>query len=65
MEHQIATMALYLKDLLVCFDLCDKVITYAKHEGANLNTFTNIVSCAPLLLAKPYAISCYGHPISK
>jgi hypothetical protein len=30
-------MALQLKDLLSCFDLCDKVITYAKDEGANLN----------------------------
>jgi len=45
--------------------LCDKVIAYAKHEGANVNAFTNIVSCAPLLLAKPYVASCYGHPISK
>jgi hypothetical protein len=30
-------MALQLKDLLSCFDLCDKVIAYAKDEGANLN----------------------------
>jgi hypothetical protein len=29
-------MALQLKDLLSCFDLCDKVVTYAKNEGANL-----------------------------
>jgi hypothetical protein len=30
-------MALQFKDLLSCFDLCDKVITYAKDESVNLN----------------------------
>jgi len=32
-------MALQLKDLLSCFDLYDKVIAYAKDEGANLNIY--------------------------
>jgi len=53
-------MVLQLKILLPCFDLCDKVIMYVKDEGANLNTFTdaltNIVSCAPWLLAKLYVV---------
>jgi len=48
--------------------LCEKIITYVKDEGVNLNTFksawTNIVSCVPLLLAKPYVASCYGHAMS-
>jgi hypothetical protein len=41
------TMAIQLKKLQ--YNLLDKIITYVKGEGANLNTFTsalmNIVSC--------------------
>jgi hypothetical protein len=53
-------MALQLKFLFPCFDLCDKVIMYVKDEGAKLNIFTNvltnIVSCAPWLLVKLYVM---------
>jgi hypothetical protein len=33
------TMVLQLKDLFVRFDLCEKIITYVKDEGVDLNTF--------------------------
>jgi len=33
-ETSIVAMVLQLKDLLTHFDLCDKVITYTKDEGA-------------------------------
>ncbi len=43
-------MVVQLKELFVCFELCDKVVAYVKDEGANLNTLTNtltnIVLCA-------------------
>jgi len=62
-------MAIQLKDLLASYILLDKVITYVKDEGANLNTFTttltNIVCYVYLLLPQPYVISCYGHAMSK
>jgi hypothetical protein len=55
-------MAIQLKDLLVWYNLLDKIIAYVKDEGANLNTFTTtltgIVSYVFLLLPQPYAISC-------
>jgi hypothetical protein len=64
-----ATMAIQFKDLLVRYNLLDKIIAYVKDEGANLNTFTialiSIVSCVLLLLPQPYTISCYGHAMSK
>jgi hypothetical protein len=28
-------MVVQLKELFVCFELCDKVVTYVKDEGAN------------------------------
>jgi len=47
-----AATAIQLEDLLAWYELLDKVITYVKDEGANLNTFTitstNVVSCVPL-----------------
>jgi hypothetical protein len=62
-------MALQLKDLFTGFDLCDKVISYVKDEGTNLNIFTNalinIVSYVPLMLPQPYAGSCFRHVMSK
>jgi hypothetical protein len=62
-------MVLQLKDLFTRFDLCDKVITYVKDEGANLNILTNvlirIVSYVPLMLPQPYAGNCFGHVMSK
>jgi hypothetical protein len=46
-------MALQLKYLFTQFDSCDKVITYVKDEGTNLNILTNvltrIVSYVPLM----------------
>jgi hypothetical protein len=33
-------MALQLKDLLVWYNLLDKIIAYVKDEGAIVNTFT-------------------------
>ncbi len=51
-ETSSATMPIQLKDLLAQYELLDKVITYVKDEGANLNTLattlTNIVSYVPL-----------------
>ncbi len=62
-------MAIQFKDLLVRYNLLDKIIAYVKDEGANLNTFTttliSIVSCFLLLLPQPYNTSCYGHVMSK
>jgi hypothetical protein len=47
-------MAVQFKDLLAWYNLLDKVITYVKDKGSNLNTFvmalTNILSCALFLL---------------
>jgi hypothetical protein len=52
--HEItsATMVVQLRDLLIQYELLDKVITYVKDEGADLNslitTLISIVSCVPL-----------------
>jgi hypothetical protein len=58
-----------LNYVLVQYELLDKVLSYVKDEGANLNTFTmilmNIISCAPLMLPQPYAAIYYGHAMSK
>jgi hypothetical protein len=43
-----ATMTLQLRDLLVQYDLLNKVLAYVKDEGAN--GLTNIMSCVPLVL---------------
>ncbi len=56
-ETSRTTMDLQLKDQFSHFDLCDKVITYVKDKGINLNTmsqnaWTSIISCVPLALAK-------------
>jgi hypothetical protein len=63
------TMGLELKDLFTHFDLCDKVIACINNESTNLNTLANaltsIMSCVTLMLAQPYASSCYGHAMSK
>jgi hypothetical protein len=62
-------MDVQLKDLFARYKFLDKVITYVKDEGANLNTLTttltSIVSCSPLSLPQAYATSCYGHAMSK
>jgi len=55
--------------LLDSFGLFDKVITYVKDKGCNLNTLTNaltnVVSCSPLQLACPCVGSCLGHAMCK
>jgi hypothetical protein len=64
-----ASMVVQLKDLLVQYNLLDKIIAYVKDNNTNLNTFitafTNIISCVPLLLPQPHDASCYGHAMSK
>jgi hypothetical protein len=64
-----ATMAMQLKYLLAQYELLDKVLSYVKDEGANLNTFTmalmSINSCAPFILPQPYVAIYYGHAMSK
>ncbi len=63
-----ATMANQVKVLLDFFGLLDKIITYVKDEGSNLNTLTNaltsVVSYFPLQLACPFVGSCFGHAMS-
>ncbi len=69
MKPQGYQMDVQLKDLLVPYNLLDKVIAYVKDEGINLKTLTttliNIVSCFPFSLPQPYVASCYGHAMSK
>jgi len=64
-----ATMANQVKVLLDYFELLDKVITYVKDKGSNLNTLTNaltnVVYYSPLQLACPFVGSCFGHAMSK
>ncbi len=64
-----ATMANQVKVLLDSFSLLDKVITYVKDEGSNLNTFTNaltnVVYYSPFQLACPFVGLCFGHAMSK
>ncbi len=58
-----------MKDLCAQFGLCDKVISYVKDKGVNLNTLTiamtKIVSYTLFMLTMPYFATCYGHAISK
>jgi hypothetical protein len=62
-----ATMADQVKSN--SFSLHDKVITYVKDEGINLNTLTFalyfVVSCFSLQLACPFVGSCFGHAMLK
>jgi hypothetical protein len=65
-----ASMVVQLKDLLVRYNLLDKVIAYVKDDKTSLSTlttaFTSIISCVPLLLLQPYVANCcYGHAMSK
>jgi hypothetical protein len=63
------TIANHVKSLLDSFRLLDKVITYVKDEGSNLNTLTFaltfIVSCFAFQQACPFVGSCFGHAMSK
>jgi len=51
------------------FGLLDKIITYVKNKGLNLNTLTNvlksIVYCSLLQLPTPFVKLCFGHAMSK
>ncbi len=62
-------MVVQFKDLLSRYILLNKITTYVKDEGANMNTpivaLTNIVSCVLLLLPQPYVATYYGHGMSK
>jgi hypothetical protein len=51
------------------FGLLEKIITYVKRKGLNLNTLTNalksIVYCFLLQLPTPFGKLCFGHAMSK
>jgi len=64
-----ATMANPVKVFLNSIGLFDKVITYVKDEGSNLNTLTNaltnVVYYSPLQLACRFVGSCSRHVMFK
>jgi hypothetical protein len=55
--------------LLVEYQFTNKIISYIKDEGTNLNTLvvalTSIVSCAPLQLVSPFNGTYFGHVMFK
>jgi hypothetical protein len=64
-----AAMVAQVKELLLSYNLLDKIITYVKDKGGNLSslarTLSFVVSCAPLKLAIPWQGSCFGHVFNK
>ncbi len=58
-----------MKSLVVEFNLTNKIITYVKDEGINLNTLavalTSVVSSDSLQLDTPYPRTCFAHVMSK
>jgi hypothetical protein len=64
-----ATFVEIVKPLLVQFQLTNKILTYMKDEGSNLNTLESVHStttnCKLLDLAKPIAYTRFGHVMSK
>ncbi len=58
-----------LIDLLDANGLRNKIITYVKDEGSNLNTLTNalksIVKCKILDLEESFQGTCFDHVFSK
>jgi hypothetical protein len=62
-------MVAQLKQLLLFYNLLDKLITYMKDEGGNLSTLARVlssmVSCVPWKLTTPWQGSCFGHVFSK
>jgi hypothetical protein len=48
-------MGLHLKDLFAPFDLSNKIMSYMKDEGANLNIFTNALTSIVLCVLFRYA----------
>lgn len=63
------SLAEQVKPILEEFELTNKVIAYVKDEGSNLTTMASslseVVSCEPLGLTRPYAGVCFGHVMSK
>jgi hypothetical protein len=64
-----ATLTIHVKSLVVEFNLTNKIITYVKDEGINLNTLavalTSVVSSDSLQLDTPYPRTCFAHVMSK
>jgi hypothetical protein len=56
-------------DLLDAYGLRNKIITYVKDEGSNLNTLTNalkfVVKCEALGLEENFQGTYFGHVFSK
>ncbi len=62
-------LAKNLIKLLDAYGLRNKIITYVKDEGSNLNTLTNalksIIKCETLGLEESFQGTCFGHVFSK
>ncbi len=62
-------LARNLIDLLDAYGLRNKIITYVKDEGSNLNTLTNalkfVVKCEALGLEESFQGTYFGHGFSK
>jgi hypothetical protein len=62
-------LARNLIDLLDAYGLRNKIITYVKDEGSNLNTLTNalkfVVKCEALGLEESFQGTYFGHVFSK
>ncbi len=58
-------LARNLIELLDAYGLRNKIITYVKDEGSNLNTLTNalkfVVKCETLGLEESFYGTCFGH----
>ncbi len=62
-------MVAQVKELLLSYNLLDKLITYVKDEKGNLSTvartLSSVVSYVPLKFATPQQGSCFGHVFNK
>jgi len=62
-------MVIQVKEILLSYNLLDKLITYMKDEGGNMSTLARalsfVVNCAPLKLAALWQGSCFGHTFNK
>jgi hypothetical protein len=58
-----------MKELLLSYNLFNKLITYVNDKGGNLSTLARalsfVVSCAPLKLAAPCQGFCFDHAFNK
>jgi hypothetical protein len=56
-------------NLLYAYGLRNKIITYVKDEGSNLNTLIialkSVVKCETLGLKESFQETCFGHVFSK